>query len=128
MTLPDNAAIRAMSGPALTHLALDLDLQPDDYECIRRHTAGGWHPNRNLTQAREIFLDRLRSLGMITTYTAGHCRIHFAVYTRGEAKRFEDNISTSAGRFDTTVLAVALLRCACLAAASVQRKEGHELE
>lgn len=142
--VPSEDEILAMEGPVLTRLAFDLGLaiedtavlgdevwRYDDDNPYGRALLYTWEPYRNITQAREVFFDRLENRGFITNRYAGSGfgRAYAKESARIGWKRGRPYMVETLwgmgepGNPAEVTEALALLRCACLAVAAQQRQE-----
>lgn len=146
-TLPTEQEIRAMDGPALTRLAYMLGLAPewvhwndawegdvpgpcgiDRWGIISPYTMS-WHPHDDLTQAREVFLDKMMEFSFVTTYEKFSANYGFC-HAKWRPKRlgnYRDRIRIAwhpenGGLGLQISEAYALLLCACLARAAQMRE------
>lgn len=151
-TIPTEEAIRAMDGPALTRLAYALGLAPewvhwddawegdvpgpcgiDRWGIISPYTMP-WHPHDDLTQAREVFLDKLPPLGCTAIWYAvenfGSASAKLSV-TRYNAAARQASMREclwgigEPGNPAESSAAMAALRCACLVRAYQMQEEAH---
>lgn len=150
MTIPVDAEIRAMEGPALTRLAYELGLAPEayneesklhgpcmtvvcEYDCCNWREY--WQPHNDIEQARQVFLDALPALGVVVTWYAAE--LFGRVSAKLSVTRYSIRVSSASieeclrgigepGNPAEASAAMAVLRCACLVRAYQLRMEADE--
>lgn len=138
MTIPDDATIRQLDGPALTRLALALALAPTgfitcghdiflqtDLPGISRQS---WRPHTNVTQARALFFDTMGArwkycVGYYPGEPPGLVRLCDGPHTFDEPFCRETCPFCREPCHCHQSEAMALLRCACRARAAQRREE-----